>query len=758
MSEAGVTYMRNIEVIGARAHNLKNIDLKIPKDSIVVFTGVSGSGKSSLVFDTVYAEAQRQLIETFSSFARRRLPKINRPDVDEIRNITTTITIDQKRMGNNPRSTVGTATEVYTYLRLLFSRAGTPAHWDSRYFGFNNPYGMCQRCKGLGSELLVNVDRLIDMDKSLSEGAIRHPNWRVGAYFYRTFKASNLFPMDKPLREWSKEKLDLLLNGEKQLVKEASEDNHMNVRIEGVVTSLKRRYVNNESAEARIPRYSEYFAYQPCPECHGSRINKLAREVTLNGKTIPELVEMELSDLYDYILGVTEPQEIVEPIVNRIKPILRNLIDIGVGYLSLNRAVGTLSGGESQRVKMARQLGCDLTDITYVFDEPSVGLHQRDIGKLVDILEKIKEKGNNLLVVEHDSAVIENADWVIDMGPGAGTMGGEIVFAGTYAGLLESDSVTAEMLQKTTTYSNKRRKPRDWFTVKDAKVHNLKHIDVDIPKGVFVCITGVAGSGKSSLILDEYAQRYPGSIVIDQSAIGRSTRSNPATYTKIFGYIRTLFSETSGEPRKMFSFNSAGACPKCKGSGRIRVEMGFLETVDIECDECEGKRYKSEVLEHRYNGKNIHEVLQLTASDALEFFKDKRILRRLRVLNEVGLGYITLGQTVSSLSGGEAQRLKLARELNKRGNVYILDEPTTGLHMADIEKLLLVVNRLVDQGNTVIVIEHNLDVIKNSDWVIDMGPEGGNKGGFIIAEGTPEQIAENPDSYTGEYLSKVLLD
>lgn len=745
-----------MEVIGARAHNLKNVDIKIPKDKLVVFTGVSGSGKSSLVFDTVYSEAQRQLIDTFSSFARRRLPKINRPDVDEIRNITTTITIDQKKMGNNPRSTVGTATEIYTYLRLLFSRVGTPPSWDSRYFGFNNPYGMCPKCKGLGSELLVNEDHLLDMEKSLNEGAIKHPNWRVGTYFFRTFKASKLFPMDKPLKDFTEEQLDMLLYSEKQLVEEASKDTQFNVRIEGIIPSLKRRYVNNESAEARIPRYSEFFSYRPCPECNGSRINELARKVTLNGKTIPELVEMELTDLYTYIESVKEPEEVVEPIVNRIKPILRNLIDIGVGYLSLNRAVGTLSGGEAQRVKMARQLGCDLTDITYVFDEPSVGLHQRDIGKLVDILGKIKEKGNNLLVIEHDQAVMENADYIIDMGPGAGLEGGHVVFAGTYEQLLKSKSLTGEMLQKQTEYSGKRRTPKGWFKIKNASVHNLKNIDVEIPKAVFVCITGVAGSGKSSLVLDEFAQRYPKSIVIDQSAVGRSSRSNPATYTGIFGPIRDAFEESSGQPKKLFSFNSSGACPKCKGSGKLRVEMGFIETVDIECDECEGKRYKAEVLEHRYKGKNIHEVLQMTASEAMRFFDDKRILARLRILNEVGLGYITLGQTISSLSGGEAQRIKLARELHKKGNIYILDEPTTGLHMADIEKLLMVIKRLVDQGNTVIVIEHNLDVIKNADWVIDMGPEGGSKGGEIIAMGTPEQVAAQETSYTGSYLSNVL--
>ncbi len=744
-----------IEVIGAREHNLKNIDVKIPKKKLVCFTGVSGSGKSSLVFDTVYSEAQRQLIETFSSFARRRLPKISRPDVDEIRDITTTITIDQKRMGGNPRSTVGTATEVYTYLRLLFSRIGTPViEWDSRYFGFNNPYGMCNTCKGLGRELVVNMENLINMDQSLDEEAVKHPDFRREGWYFRGLKASNVFDMDKPLKEFTEEELDKLLYSEKHTVRKHTDEIHFNIHIEGIISILKRRYINNEHAESRIARYPEFFHYRPCPACGGSRINEKARNVKVNGKTIPELVEMELTDFYEYLQDIGGP--IAEPIVGRMKPIVKNLIDIGVGYLNLNRAVGTLSGGESQRVKMARQLGCDLTDITYVFDEPSIGLHQRDIGKLVDMLQRIKNKGNNIFVVEHDPAVISNADYIIDLGPEAGINGGHVVFAGTYNQLLQSESITGRMLNHKTSTRKIRRKPRGMFHVENATKHNLKNLDIDIPKGIFVCITGVAGSGKSSLIMDEFVPKHGDAIVIDQTPIGRSSRSNPATYTKIFGPVRDIFERATGHPAKLFSFNSEGACPKCKGSGKLSVEMGFLESVHITCDECKGKRYKAEVLELRYKGKNISEVLQMTASEALQFFDHTKITRRLKVLNDVGLGYLTLGQTVSSLSGGEAQRIKLARELHKRGNIYVLDEPTTGLHMADIEKLLDVINRLVDRGNSVVVIEHNMDVIKDCDWVIDLGPEGGSKGGELIAEGTPEEIANNRRSYTGQYLWQVL--
>jgi excinuclease ABC A subunit len=748
--------MSSVEVIGAREHNLKNVTVSIPKKKLVVFTGVSGSGKSSLVFDTVYQEAQRQLIETFSSFARRRLPKINRPDVDEIRNISTSITIDQKKLGATPRSTVGTVTELYTYMRLLFSRCGEPRTNDSRVFGFNNPYGMCPVCKGLGNELVFDVEALVDWDKSINEGGIRHRHFQPGMASYRVIVASNYFDLDKKLRDYTKEELDRLLYTKKSLVDKPMPGQVYRVWYEGVVETLQRRGMGRDGDEEdNMASYSlQFYKGRPCQACGGSRINEFARSVKVNGKTIPELVEMELTDLLPWISGVTGP--VADPIVGRMRPILQNLVDIGVGYLNLNRATGTLSGGESQRVKMASQLGCDLVDLIYIFDEPTVGLHQKDIGKLVDMLQRLREKGNSLFVVEHDTQVMKASDWIIDVGPGAGATGGNVVFAGTYPDLLQSDSITGKMLTRDTAYRSQRREPRGWFNVKDARAHNLKGVTTRIPEGVFCSITGVAGSGKSSLILDVFARDHPDAVIIDQTAVGRTSRSNPATYTKVFDLIRQEFAEATGREASLFSFNGAGACPKCKGSGKLHIEMFFLEEVTMVCDECEGRRYKPDVLELRYKGKSIADVLDMTAAEAIAFFEDREIRRRLRVLDEVGLGYLRLGQEVSSLSGGEAQRLKLARELHKRGNIYILDEPTTGLHMADIEKLLHVINRLVDGGNTVIVIEHNLDVIRNADWVIDMGPEGGSKGGEIIAEGTPEQVAQAQRSYTGQYLRMIL--
>jgi excinuclease UvrABC ATPase subunit len=748
--------MSSVEVIGAREHNLKNVTVSIPKKRLVVFTGVSGSGKSSLVFDTVYQESQRQLIETFSSFARRRLPKINRPDMDEIRNISTAISIDQKKLGNNPRSTVGTVTELYTYLRLLFSRCGEPLTNDSRVFGFNNPYGMCPVCKGLGNELVFDVDALVDWDRSINEGGIRHRHFQPGMATYRVIVASNYFDLDKKLRDFTEEEVDKLLYTKKSLVDKPMPGQVYRVWYEGVVETLKRRTMGHETDEDdNVASYAlQFYKGQPCKACGGSRLNEFARNVKLNGRTIPELVEMEFTDLLQWLTGIKGP--VADPIVMRMRPTLQNLVDIGVGYLNLNRSTGTLSGGESQRVKMATQLGCDLVDLIYIFDEPTVGLHQRDIGKLVEMLRRLGEKGNSLLIVEHDTQVMKASDWIIDVGPGAGVAGGSIVFTGTYPELIQSDSITGKMLSRDTTYRAERRSPAGWMTVKDARAHNLKGVTAKIPEGVFCCVTGVAGSGKSSLILDVFARDHPEAVIIDQSAIGRSSRSNPATYTKVFDLIRQEFAEATGEDASLFSFNGAGACPKCKGSGRLHVEMFFLEEVTIVCDECEGRRYRPEVLEHRYNGKTIADVLDMTAAEAAVFFDNREIRRRLRVLDEVGLGYLRLGQEVSSLSGGEAQRLKLARELHKKGNIYILDEPTTGLHMADIEKLLHVVNRLVEGGNTVVVIEHNLDVIRNSDWVIDLGPEGGSKGGEIIAEGTPEQVARSPRSYTGQYLKMVL--
>jgi len=741
----------NIQIKGAREHNLKNIDIDIPKKKLVLFTGVSGSGKSSLVFNTIFSEAQRQFLESLSTHTRKNLPKFSRPNVDEIRNLSLTIMIDQKRLGRNPRSTVGTVTEIYTYLRLLFSRCGTPILKDSSLFSFNTPDGMCRTCKGLGVTQGIDPHKVLDFDKSLSQGAARINIFKPGARYYNIIKVSGKIDVDKPIKNYTKKELDFLLYSPKVILSSKSQGFVQSFSHEGIIRRVLTRINDPRSPWGRDKLEDSFLELRACDDCKGSRLSKWARNVKVNGKTIPDLVSLELTDLKKFIKTVKGPLE--SPISKRIEELLSNLIDIGVGYLSLNQSVATLSGGESQRVKMARQLGSDLVDLVYILDEPSIGLHQRDIGQLVSMLKKLRDSGNSVLVVEHDPSVIKSADHIIDLGPGAGKRGGELVFEGSLNRLKNSNSLTGKYLVKDITKTKKvRRKPGGFISIKNASLHNLKNISVNIPKGVFTCVTGVAGSGKSSLINDIFAKENK-SIVVDQSAVGNNIRSNPATYTGVFNLIREEFAKATHRPASFFSFNSKGACPKCGGLGFISVEMHFLDNVNVECSLCQGKRYTPAVLDLKYKGKNIYEVLEMTAREASNFFDSKDIKRRLKLLEEVGLDYLELGQPLNSLSGGEAQRIKLARELHKKGNIYILDEPTTGLHMSDIEKLLKVLDSLVEYGNTVVVIEHNLDVIKNADWIIDLGPEGGAKGGRIVAEGRPEDIKKG---YTAEYLKKVL--
>ena len=747
----------HIIINNARVHNLKNITIEIPKHRIVVFTGVSGSGKSSLVFDTIYTEAQRQLIETFSTFARRRLPKLSRPDVDEIKNISTAIVIDQKRMGVNLRSTVGTATEIYTHLRLLYSRAGTPFIGPSFYFGFNHSEGMCPECKGLGKCITIDVDRMLDTTKSLREGAINHPDYKVGGWNWREMIGIDLFDNDKPLQEYSEDELHRLLYAKAIPIEKKHGAGTYTKNYEGIVQKLERLHISKaegELSEARKNAYQKYFVYYDCPACHGSRLNERARSVIINGKSVDKLVEMELTEIDQFLSGVKG--DIVTPLVNKIRRTLSHLVEIGVGYLSLNRQVGTLSGGESQRVKMARQLDCDLVDMMYIMDEPSIGLHPRDISKLIDMLYQIKHRGNSVLVVEHDPDVIKSAEWIIDVGPEAGKQGGEIIYSGPLEKIYQSESITGKYLQQHKNILRKRKQASEYFDIEDANVNNLKAISVRIPKGVLTCITGVAGSGKSSLINDVFVKQQHDAVVIDQSPAGKSIRSNPATYTGMFDLIRKEFAKETGSEASLFSFNSKGACPKCKGNGFISVEMSYLDDINITCDECEGQKYKEDVLQLTNRGKNIFEVLEMTINEAFEYFNHAQIVKRLQVLQDVGLGYLKIGQPMSTLSGGEAQRIKLASELHKKGHLYIMDEPTTGLHMADIDKLSAIISRLVEQHNTIVIIEHNLDIIKQADWIIDMGPEGGAKGGEIIFEGLPEDIIHCEKSFTATYLKDVL--
>lgn len=743
----------DIVIKNARTHNLKSVSLTIPKDKIVVFTGVSGSGKSSLLFDTIYTEAQRQLIETFSTFARARMPKLSKPDVEEIKNISTAIVIDQKRMGSNLRSTVGTATELYTYLRLLFSRCGDEFIGPSFAFGFNHPLGMCPDCKGLGKQIKVDIDLLINKEKSIAEGAIDHPDYKVGGWQWRELGAIGLFDTNKKVKDFSKTELDDLLYAEGIPVDKIHGAGTYTKKFEGVARKLERIYLKKapeELNEGRKNAYQKYFTYAECGSCQGSRINKNARRVKVGGKTIPELVKMEFTDLYSYLGGIDA--EIARPMVTKMKQILSHLINIGVGYLSLDRPVSTLSGGESQRVKMARQLDCDLVGLMYILDEPSIGLHPRDNHKLIEILKELRNKGNSVFVVEHDPDIIRCADYIIDVGPRAGANGGEIIYSGPFAGLAQSKGLTAEFLNNRSPVAKARKPWTEYIEIKNASLNNLKNISTKIPKGVLTCVTGVAGSGKSSLINDVFLNQNRGAIVIDQSPIGKSSRSNPATYVGIFDEVRKEIAAKTRTSASLFSFNSAGACPKCKGLGTISYEMNFLDEVRVTCDQCQGKRYTEKVLAIRYNGKNIDDILHTTVAEIKGFFKDSQINKKLQVLTDVGLDYLELGQPLSTLSGGEAQRIKLASELHKKGNIYVMDEPTTGLHMADIEKLLSIIRRLVENNNTVVVIEHNLDVVKNADWLIDLGPEGGARGGQIVFEGTPESITACLQSYTGQFL------
>ena len=748
-----------IIVENAHTNNLKNVSINIPKHKIVVFSGVSGSGKSSLLLDTIYTEAQRQLIETFSSFARARLPKLSRPDVDEIKNLSTPIVIDQKKMGSNLRSTVGTATELATYIRLLYSRIGQPfINQPSFAFSFNHPEGMCQCCHGLGKVVHIDEDSFLDREKSLREGAILHPFYKKNSYMLKELIQYGIFDNDKPLREWSKEELHKLLYSEPiELSKEQTGLTYRRFH-EGIITKIERSVMekgNDEKEEDEQNERERFLVYKTCPECHGTRINKRARSVKINGIGIDEAFRMELSELLEFMRNVNDPQGISVPLIRKIVYVLEQLVRIGVPYLTLERPVSTLSGGESQRVKMARQLDCNLTDLLYVLDEPSVGLHPRDTERLIALFNELRDKGNSVFVVEHDPDIIRCAEWVVDMGPKAGSLGGSVIYNGTAEGLLSAEGLTAEQLRKRLGSDSFRptRQWSDYYLIENACENNLKNITVRIPKGVLTVVTGVSGCGKSSLIHGCFVPQHPEACVINQEPVGRTTRGNIVSYMGVFTHIRKLFSETTGQEQSLFSFNAAGACPKCEGRGFLSFEMSFLDAVRTKCDDCNGKRYNSRAQSYKYKGKDISEVLDLTVNQAFDFFGDvPSILKHITLLQDVGLGYLTLGQSLSSLSGGESQRLKIATVLKKTGGLYVMDEPTTGLHMNDIDNFFSIIDRLVNSGNTVIIIEHNPDIIRRADWMIDLGPEGGSKGGYLLFEGRPCDAVSDPHSITGRFL------
>ncbi|MBI5964368.1 MAG: excinuclease ABC subunit UvrA [Chloroflexi bacterium] len=742
-----------IEIRGARENNLKNVSLRIPKRKITIFTGVSGSGKSSIVFDTIATESQRLLNENFSMFVRNFLPKYSQPDADAIENLSMSIVVDQKRMGGGSHSTVGTITDINTILRMMFSRIGQPHVGPTNVFGFNDPQGMCPNCNGLGRKLDVDMERFLDTSKSLNEGAILFPEYAVESWGWSNVINTGLFDPDKKISKYTQKEMNDLLYSEPIKVKTKMGAKDFNLTYEGIVNRFTNKYIKQDlktKSERTQKSVEPFMTMGPCSECNGARLNQNILKCKINGYNIADLTSMEIPELIEAVKGIKVPA--AQPMVRTLLERLGELVDIGLEYLSLNRETDTLSGGESQRVKVVKHLGSSLTDVTYIFDEPSIGLHPRDVHRMNELLQKLRDKGNTVIVVEHDPDVIKVADHVVDVGPLAGPHGGEIVYEGSYANLLKANTITGRHMQQSIPIKDSFRTPTGKLPIKNAKVNNLQNVSVNIPTGVLTVVTGVAGSGKSSLINEVFQHQHPDAIVIDQSAVGVNSRSNPATYTGILDDVRKAFASANKVQASLFSFNSKGACENCQGLGVIFTELSFFDSVKSPCEVCGGKRFKDEVLAYKLNGKSISDVLAMNVEQALEYFELKEVVKKLQAMSDVGLDYLSLGQPLTTLSGGECQRIKLASELHKKGSIYIMDEPTTGLHMSDIGHLMQVINRLVDTGNTVVVIEHNLHVIKNADWIIDMGPEGGSKGGKVMFEGTPKELLKAKQSLTSAYL------
>lgn len=743
-----------IKINGARENNLKDITLEIPTGSFVVITGVSGSGKSTLAFNTIFAEAQREFLESISSYARRSIPKVSKAKVDSIEGLKPSIVIDQHPLGRNPRSTVGTVTEIYTYLRLLYSRLGTPI-LSSSDFSFNRPSGACEKCKGLGFEIVPDLEVLFDYDKTLTQGAIKHKTWKVNGRYWNIVKATGFFDMNKKLKDFSDTELDMLFFSEPMKATNNQPGYVQSFSFEGVVSRILKR--QNDSRGLSINSYDEqFFTKRVCTSCKGARINSRARTVLVNDFSIVDLVNMEVVDLQNHLKSIDG--KVADTVIPYINKLLSHMIDTGIGYLTLNRTIGTLSSGEVQRLKLARQLGVSLTGLIYILDEPTRGLHPRDTTKLLSILDQLKTKGNSLLIVEHDISVMLHADYIIDIGPGAGKLGGLVVGKGSPEVIKKMDTLTGQYLSKRKSVNrikNEVKKHNSFLIIKNATLHNLKNINVEIPRNTLTCITGVSGSGKSSLI-EVFKKQFPKTTIIDQSPVGANARSIPVTYTNCFDAIRAEFSRSTGINPSLLTFNGAGACLECGGLGYKMMDMHFLGDVQEECPICHGNRYALHVLDYKYKDKSISDILQITVSEAKTFFEDPSIRDSLKILDSVGLGYLTLGQPLNTLSGGEAQRVKIASKLKKKGEIYVLDEPSSGLHVSDIALLLNVLNELVKKNNTVIVIEHSLEIIANADWIIDLGPEGGKGGGEIVVQGTPRDVVKNKSSYTGIYLSEYL--
>ncbi|MFG3603323.1 ATP-binding cassette domain-containing protein [Micromonospora chersina] len=769
-----------IRVQGARENNLKDVSIEIPKRRLTVFTGVSGSGKSSLVFGTIAAESQRLINETYSTFVQGFMPTLARPEVDVLDGLTTAIIVDQERMGGNPRSTVGTATDANAMLRILFSRLGQPHIGSAQAFSFNVASisgagavtierggqavkerrefsitgGMCPRCEGTGSVTDFDLTQLYDDSKSLNEGALTIPGYSMDGWYGRIFSGCGFFDPDKPIRKFTKKELHDLLHKEPVKIKVEG----INLTYEGLIPKIQKSMLSKDvdSMQPHIRAFVErVVTFTTCPDCAGTRLNEAARSSKIAGISIADACAMQISDLADWVRGLDEPS--VAPLLAKLQHTLDSFVKIGLGYLSLNRPSGTLSGGEAQRTKMIRHLGSSLTDVTYVFDEPTIGLHPHDIQRMNELLLQLRNKGNTVLVVEHKPETIAIADHVVDLGPGAGTAGGEVVFEGTVEGLRASDTRTGRHLDDRARLKPSVRTPSGRLEVRGADTHNLQNVDVDIPLGVLTVVTGVAGSGKSSLIHGSVSGR-DGVVTVDQGAIRGSRRSNPATYTGLLDPIRKAFAKANGVKPALFSANSEGACPACNGAGVIYTDLAMMAGVATTCEECEGKRFQASVLEYHLGGRDISEVLAMSVNEAEEFFgageartpAAHKILDRLA---DVGLGYLTLGQPLTTLSGGERQRLKLATQMATSGGVYVLDEPTTGLHLADVEHLLALLDRLVDSGKSVIVIEHHQAVMAHADWIIDLGPGAGHDGGRIVFEGSPADLVTARSTLTGEHLA-----
>lgn len=772
-----------IRVHGARVNNLKDVSVELPKRRLTVFTGVSGSGKSSLVFGTIAAESQRLINETYSAFIQGFMPTQARPDVDVLDGLTTAILVDQERMGGDVRSTVGTATDANAMLRILFSRVGQPHIGSPQAFSFNVPSvsgagavtlnkgggqvkerrsftvlgGMCPRCEGRGAVNDINLEALYNEEKSINEGAIKIPGYSMEGWHGRIFRGVGYFDPDKPIKKYTKRELSDLLYKEATKVKIEG----INLTYAGLVPSIQRSMLSKDidGLQPHVRAFVERVAtFKTCPDCEGTRLAPEARSSKINGTNIADCCAMQISDLAEWVRGLDEPT--VAPLLKALGETLDSFVEIGLGYLSLDRPSGTLSGGEAQRTKMIRHLGSALTDVTYVFDEPTIGLHPHDIQRMNELLIQLRDKGNTVLVVEHKPEAIAIADHVVDLGPGAGSGGGEVVFEGTVAGLRASGTLTGRHLDDRAALKEDVRKPSGKLSVKGANTHNLQDVDVDIPLGVLVVVTGVAGSGKSSLIHGSVAGRE-GVVSIDQGAIRGSRRSSPATYTSMLEPIRKAFAKANGVKPALFSANSEGACPNCNGAGVIYTDLGMMAGMATTCEVCEGKRFDASVLEYRLGGKDISEVLAMPVAEAAEFFGmgDARIPAAHAILlrlADVGLGYLSLGQPLTTLSGGERQRLKLATHLGEKGGVYVLDEPTTGLHLADVQNLLSLLDRIVESGKSVIVIEHHQAVMAHADWLIDLGPGAGHDGGRIVFEGTPRDLVAAATTLTGEHLAQYV--